>query len=116
MNLKIRARGITSPMDLRAHVTRTLNHALGRFGARIRDIDVQLTDVNGPKGGDDVECQIRARLAPRGELVVQSRLADPVTAVAEATHRAERRLRRRLERIRDKRRQRRRARRSNETA
>ena len=39
-----------------------VGRALQRFGPRITRVDVRFRDVNGPRGGIDKECEIRAHL------------------------------------------------------
>lgn len=43
---------------VRAHIGR----ALQRFEPRITRVDVSFRDLNGPRGGIDKECEIRAQL------------------------------------------------------
>ncbi|MEZ5980625.1 MAG: HPF/RaiA family ribosome-associated protein, partial [Planctomycetota bacterium] len=66
---------------------------------KVRRVVVQLTDVNGPRGGRDVRCTIRARLTTGGELVVQELHDSPFSAAAGASDRMARGLARRIERL-----------------
>lgn len=50
VNILDRNVGITSGQ--REHIDRCLQFAFDRFGSHIRGIEISLTDVNGPKGGD----------------------------------------------------------------
>jgi ribosome-associated translation inhibitor RaiA len=48
---------------LTRHVEGAVENSLGRFGDRITRVEVHLSDVNGPKGGnDDHRCMMEARL------------------------------------------------------
>lgn len=103
MKLELHAKGLTLTDGLRAHVERKLRFALGRFGARVRSVRVQLQDLNGPRGGEDIRCQIQAHLAPTGTLTIQETRRDPFAAVARACDRVSARVtrhivRRRLQR------------------
>jgi hypothetical protein len=57
--LKFGIRGLQIALTdaLLAHVERRLRVALSRFGPRIREAAVKLTDLNGPRGGFDKQCQ-----------------------------------------------------------
>ncbi|GJM23428.1 MAG: hypothetical protein DHS20C15_33430 [Planctomycetota bacterium] len=87
MKFEFRARGLKLSKALRDHVEARLHYALGRFGDRVRRVQVQFTDVNGPRGGEDIECRVLARLAPRGEIVVQELRGNPFAAAALAAQR-----------------------------
>lgn len=96
MRLDIRGRHVRINAGLREHVTRRLHFAIGRFGGRVAGILVRLEDVNGPRGGTDMQCRIVVRLAPRGELVVEVLEADARVAVDVAVDRLARQVARAL--------------------
>lgn len=99
MKLSMRAKGLRLTGKLREHVERRLHFALGRFSDRVRGVSVLLEDVNGPRGGLDTRCKIRARLAPSGTVVVEETRLHAFSAVALAADRAGRLMSRRLERL-----------------
>ena len=99
MRLFIRAKGVELTRELRDHIEKRLRFAMSRFGERIRRVRVRLTDINGPRGGEDIECSIRATLAPRGVLTIDEIHSDPYAAVALASDRAGHRLSRHLDRL-----------------
>lgn len=104
VKLELRSRGIAVDRTLTEHVEKRLRGALGRFAHRVERVRVQLVDLNGPKGGEDIRCHIQARLAPRGTLVIEETRADPFAAVARASARIRGALVRRLGRLRARRR------------
>ena len=104
MRLDLRTKHVELTEDLRNHVDRRLRFALTRFGSRIRRLSVGLTDVNGPKGGVDIQCRVQADLASGETLVVREVRADPFTAVAGASERIAHSITRRLDRLKDARR------------
>lgn len=61
---------------------------LGRFASRIREVEVQITDVNGPRGGDDKVCEVEILLRPSGSLLASATAPDAYESVARAAHRA----------------------------
>ena len=67
----IRVRGAAVNDRDRDYVARKLGVKLGKFGPSIARITVRLTDVNGPKGGRDQECQIKVVLIGLPSVVVK---------------------------------------------
>lgn len=98
MQLQIVARNLFLTDAQREIVERRLGFALGRFGARIRRVEVVLTDVNGPRGGVDTRCQIVARIVPRGEVRAEVTDLGVEVAVRRAAERISRRTSTELER------------------
>ncbi len=83
---------------LRAHVERRLHFALGRFGGRVRQATVRLSDLNGPRGGLDKVCRIAVRLPAVRDLVVDDADGDLYVAIDRAADRVGRSVGRRLAR------------------
>jgi putative sigma-54 modulation protein len=97
MKVLIRERNVEVTEALRAHVTRRLAFALGRFAERIGRVTVRFSE-----GGDDrraVEklCQIDVGLRSRS-VRAEDIDADPFVAVNHAAGRASRSVARALER------------------
>ncbi len=92
MNLSIRVHGFSLRQEFRDYVERRLNRATDRFRNRIASVNVQLSDVNGPRGGVDKVCLITAVLPGVGELAVGEK-AETLTS---ATDRAAGRLKSRI--------------------
>lgn len=69
---------------------RRLHFATDRFQRHIREIDVVLRDVNGPRGGIDKRCLVRTRLHRGGSLQVE----ESHTSFAGAIRAAAKRMRR----------------------
>ncbi|WP_437956591.1 hypothetical protein WME76_35165 [Sorangium sp. So ce119] len=55
----------------------TLAAKLGRFAPRIERLTVRFTDVNGPRGGVDVACDVKVVLSGRPSVVYQMRGREP---------------------------------------
>lgn len=85
---------------LRRHVERRLHFDLARFQPLVRKIEVHLSDVNGPRGGNDKRCQVRVRLSAHPDVVVEDTEADLYHAVGRALGRSARAVARRLGRAR----------------
>jgi putative sigma-54 modulation protein len=97
MQIQIVARNLELTATQREVVERRLGFALGRFGARIRRVEVVLTDENGPRGGVDTTCRIAARIAPRGEVHAEVTDTGIEVAVSRAAQRISRRVSTELE-------------------
>lgn len=71
----------------REFVTQQAERKLSKFAARIREADITIDDINGPKGGSDVRCLIRARLNRLPDIVIEE-TASTVGAALHALDRA----------------------------
>ena len=101
MKIHVRSKQLKVDAALRCHIERRLDFSLGRFSQRVERVTVQLTDVNGPRGGDDKACRIEVCLRPSGTVFVEHRDADLVAVVDRAADRIGRTVPRALERERD---------------
>ena len=96
MKLRLTARGIELSADLKEYVGRRTHFRLGRFAGRIRSVSISLSDVNGPRGGNDKVCDLRVDVGQRQQVIVRERQAKVHAAVAFAMDRAERAVERQL--------------------
>lgn len=95
--LSIRARGLELTEALRDHVTRRIHFALARVSPALGRVDVTLEDINGPRGGIDKVCRVRARGPGLREVIVEERDADVTVAVDLASSRVGRTVLRAVE-------------------
>jgi len=98
MKLELRSKGIRMTDQLRSFIEKRLRSATGRFSHRVRGVRVLLMDINGPRGGEDIQCHIQASLGRAGEVTIKETRCDPYSAVARACGRAGQQLSRRLAR------------------
>ena len=63
--------------DGRQRVEQRAEQKLSRFGNTVREATVTIDDVNGPKGGTDVRCLVRARLQHLPDVVIEEK-ADSI--------------------------------------
>jgi putative sigma-54 modulation protein len=104
MNVNVHlSHDIPDTVELREHIDRRLGFALGKFGDKVNQIAIHLTDQNGPKGGIDVRCKIHVQLHPQGSLLIEQDESSPEHAVDSAVHRLGQAIRRELDRQRDSR-------------
>ena len=104
MQIELRSKGILMTDELRGFVEKKLRSALGRFRHRVHRVQLRLTDINGPKGGEDIHCLIRASLGSSQFVNINETRGDTFSAVSRASERAGRHLSRHLSRMRTKRR------------
>jgi putative sigma-54 modulation protein len=88
MQLDIRMNGVADPSTLREHASDYVTRHFGRFRPRIRHVVVRLTDINGPKGGDDIRCQIEAFGFSGSSIKVEDTKDNPFAAISSAATRA----------------------------
>ncbi len=87
------------PTDaLRNHAKRRLHYALSSIDEPIQRVVVRLSDVNGPRGGNDKRCRLQLMLAGLPDVIVEDIQADLYAAIDRASDRAGRTLARKLER------------------
>jgi ribosomal subunit interface protein len=87
MRVQIRGRGLEMTDALRNYTLSLLQVTLDRFRDRIERIEASVMDLNGPRGGIDKQCQLRAHLAQGGEVIARATDADSYGAVVRAVHR-----------------------------
>jgi len=73
MRISVRARNLDMTQSISEHVRNRIHAALNQHADRVRDVRVQLSDINGPRGGRDQQCRVAVRLS-NGELLVHERL------------------------------------------
>ena len=98
MQIDIETSGFTLTPAMRSHAERRLRSALTRCGERIRKVAMQLSNVNGPRGGADKRCRLQVVLAGLPDVAVVDTQADLSVAIDRATDRAGRTLVRKIER------------------
>ena len=76
--------------ELRDLAERRVRFVLRRLSWLVPRAEVQLSDVNGPRGGVDKRCQVEIRTDGGGSVVVASVAKDWRTALDHALARAER--------------------------
>lgn len=98
MQIEIHAHDFPLTEDLRAHVERRFQFAVGRFQDQLLSVIVRLSDINGPRGGVDKHCQVQIRLRGLPKIVIKDTEADLYVAVDRAADRSGRTLARNLQR------------------
>lgn len=101
MRIDIQTRGFELTDGLREHTERRLQFALSWAVHEVRKVVVRLSDINGPRGGNDKRCYIQIPITSRPDVVIVDTEADLYVAIDHAVNRVERSVARRLERKRE---------------
>jgi len=100
-HVDIQARNFSLTTALRKYIDRRLSFTLGSREQHIQRVIVRLSDVNGPRGGEDKCCQIQVILPHLKNVVVEDIETDMYAAIDRATDRVGNVVGRRLSRQRD---------------
>lgn len=100
MRVDIRARQFSLTDALRDHVEKKLETAVGHQKEHIADVTVQLSDENGPKGGDDKHAHITAMVLGKA-VVIDERNANMYAAIDGAMDRLAEGVRRTVDKKRE---------------
>jgi ribosome-associated translation inhibitor RaiA len=102
MDIRITGNNVSISAALRGYTERRFRTAVGDAGPN--EIEVRLSDVNGPRGGLDKECAVRAVLRRAGVVFVRARGEDAYSTVDKAAGRLKSAVGRRVGRYRSTRR------------
>ena len=109
MRMHVQGHNIQLSDALHEYTARRIGFAFDRVADRIREVVVRLTNVNGPRGGDDKLCRVQVHLASGGSLVLRDRDASAYRAIDRSVRRIKRIVEDEIRRKRDLRRRQRRA-------
>jgi putative sigma-54 modulation protein len=96
MELAVRTRNLPLTEPIEMLVRQRLGFALGRHASEIRRVDVELADINGPRGGIDKRCRVDVILSHGGRIRAEStdlRVRDAIDGAARRVGRRVARLR-----------------------
>jgi len=98
MQIDIQARKFSLTNALRSHAERRLRFALTCYEEHIQRVVMRLSDINGPRGGEDKRCHLQVVLAGLPDVVIEDIEADLYVAIDRATDRAGRTVARKIDR------------------
>ena len=101
MQIDIQARHFSLTEALRDYIERRLAFALSTRSDHIKHIMVRLSDINGPRGGNDKCCQLHVVLPGQADVVIEDTQSDLYIAIDRATDRAWHTVSRKLARLHD---------------
>lgn len=102
MDIEVFERNVTLKGDQKLLITRRLEFALGRFETHLGSIRVTICDVNGPRGGCDLQCRLQVAMRAGREVLVNEVGESVEAAITSAADRAARTIARRLQKSRDR--------------
>ena len=97
MQIEIQARNFSLTRAMRTYIEHRLGFALSRCYRHVNRILVRLSDINGPRSGNDKSCHLEVFL-PGQAVVVEDTEADLYVAINRASSRAGRTVMRQLRR------------------
>lgn len=103
MQIAIQANGFEITEGLRLHVERRIRFAFDWAHLVVGKVAVRLSDLNGPRGGEDKRCVIQVAVSGAPDVVIEDTQSDLYVAIDRAADRAGRSLARRMERQRTRR-------------
>lgn len=98
MQTTIQSRGFVLTEAIRGYTERRLRYAVSFAGENIRRITVHLSDINGPRGGEDKCCHLVLTLKGMPSVVIEDIESNLYTAIDRAVERASRSVARLLNR------------------
>ena len=105
MEILVRSHNVVLPPHGSADLATRIRFMFGRMAANVSRLHIALKDVNGPRGGRDKVCVIRAELSGGGQVVVQHRDSRLRRAIGRSLRRARDMVSEEMRRRREKRRQ-----------
>ena len=84
MKIGLQTQGFELTQAIEDHVNKQLQRCLGNVEDHVFTVEVFLSDINGPKGGNDKKALICVHLAGRHSVKVERTHADLYSAVASA--------------------------------
>lgn len=94
----IRVAGVKLDDEDREYIRRRLGEKLAKYARSIERVTVRVRDVNGPRGGVDIQCRIKVVLSGLPSVVVEHQAALLKPALTRALTGVERAVRRTLQR------------------
>ncbi len=92
MQMTIRGLNFDLTSAILEHVKRRLDESVGYYAPRVRAVTVRVSDVNGPRGGEDKRCSLEVSADQVGDLRVEEIDRDLYRAVDRAAARLRRML------------------------
>lgn len=98
MRIEIRSHAMNTPREVHDHIRRRIGFSLSRFSDRIGSVTLRLTDLNGPKGGEDKHVRLILTVPGEERIVIEETDPNLLAAVDNAIGRSARTLARVVDR------------------
>ena len=101
MKTNIQAQGFALTESIRAYTELRLLYAVSFASQIIQRVTVRLSDINGPRGGNDKKCQLVFTLQGLPDVIIQDTESNLYVAIDRAVDRASRAVARVIDRQHD---------------
>lgn len=98
MQTIIQSRGFVLTQALQDYTQKRLAYAISFASEYIQRITVRLSDINGPRGGEDKRCKLVLKMQGMPSVVIEDTESNLYAAIDRAVERASRTLARALKR------------------
>ena len=88
MKIDIQARSFILTKALKRYAEQKVKSSLSACGSNLKKVVIRLSDINGPRGGEDKLCHIQVMLAGMPDVIIKNTQQDMYAAIDVATHRA----------------------------
>jgi ribosomal subunit interface protein len=102
MNVEISGQNMHVNEEMKSHVERQMEYALGQFETWISSVKVHLEDVNGPRHGVDKQCRVLVSIKSGRTIKVEDADVEMAIAVNRAADRLGQAVSREVDRRREK--------------
>jgi putative sigma-54 modulation protein len=92
MDISIAAKDFRLTAALLNYTQERVKQRLGRLDVAAKRVQVILSDINGPRGGEDKKCQVLLDIAGHGQLAVHAIHSDMYGAIDQSLAKAKRRV------------------------
>lgn len=99
MNMDIQGVNLDLTDAIIEHTQRRVSAALDQHADDVQRVEVRLRDLNGPKGGVDMQCDISVKLSTGDEVLIKKTEADLYSVVSHAADSLKVSVNRKLERV-----------------
>ena len=96
MQTTIQSHGFTLTDSINHYTERRLRYAVSFASEYIQKVSVMLSDINGPRGGEDKRCHLVVTLAGMSSVVIEDTESNLYVAIDRAVARAGRAVARHL--------------------
>ena len=98
MQTDIQTRGFSLTESIRDYTQRRLSQAVNFADDHIRRVTVRLSDINGPRGGEDKRCQVTVTMARMPSVLIEDIGHDLYASIDRALERTRLSVTRQIER------------------
>ncbi|ORU94675.1 MAG: hypothetical protein A6F70_09640 [Cycloclasticus sp. symbiont of Bathymodiolus heckerae] len=102
MNINVQTKSFRLTKSLKVFTKEKLAGALSSFEDRMHAVTIRLSDVNGPRGGNDKRCHVQMVVEGLPDIIVEGTKSNMYAAINNALDRSVRALKKRLKRQRDR--------------